>query len=103
MEDSRQNTVLFADVSGSTQLYEAAGDTTAHGAITGCLDVMRKAVESARGRVVKAIGDEVMALFPSADGAGAAGAPMLGAVDGAPAVRASRRGVRRGRGGGRAA
>src|SRR5438445_333687 len=43
MEDSRQNTVLFADVSGSTQLYQAAGDTTAHGAISGCLEVKRKA------------------------------------------------------------
>src|SRR5438093_1533270 len=60
MEDSRQSTVLFADVSGSTQLYQAAGDTTAHGAISGCLELMRKAVEGARGRVVKTIGDEVM-------------------------------------------
>ncbi len=50
MDDSRQNTVLFADVSGSTQLYQAAGDATAHGAITGCLGVMRQAVEAARGR-----------------------------------------------------
>src|SRR2546421_10930 len=64
MEDSRQSTVLFADVSGSTQLYQVAGDTTAHGAISGCLELMRKAVEAARGRVVKTMGDEVMALFP---------------------------------------
>src|SRR2546425_11994961 len=85
MEDSRQNTVLFADVSGSTQLYEAAGDTTAHGAIAGCLDVMRKAVEGARGRVVKTIGDEEMALFPSADAAAAGAATMLGAVEALPA------------------
>src|SRR5439155_537699 len=81
MEDSRQSTVLFADVSGSTQLYQVAGDTTAHGAISGCLELMRKAVEGARGRVVKTIGDEVMALFPSADAAVAAAATMLGAVD----------------------
>src|SRR2546430_13010425 len=85
MEDSRQSTVLFADVSGSTQLYQVAGDTTAHGAISGCLELMRKAVEAARGRVVKTIGDEVMALFPSADAAVAAAAPMLGAVDALPA------------------
>src|SRR3989442_6544028 len=85
MEDSRQSTVLFADVSGSTQLYQVAGDTTAHGAISGCLELMRKAVEGARGRVVKTIGDEVMALFPSADAAVAAAATMLRAVDALPA------------------
>src|SRR2546423_7189059 len=89
MEDSRQSTVLFADVSGSTQLYQVAGDTTAHGAISGCLEVMRKAVEAARGRVVKTMGDEVMALFPSADAAVAAAATMLGAVDALPAAGAS--------------
>src|SRR5207249_10996935 len=94
MEDSRQSTVLFADVSGSTQLYQVAGDTTAHGAISGCLERMRKAVEAARGRVVKTIGDEVMALFPSADAAVAAAATMLGAVDALPAVGASKLGLR---------
>src|SRR2546422_11166182 len=94
MEDSRQSTVLFADVSGSTQLYQAAGDTTAHGAIAGCLDVMRKAVEGARGRVVKTIGDEVMALFPSADAAVAAAATMLGAGEALPAGGGSEPGRR---------
>src|SRR6266480_2242886 len=94
MEDSRQSTVLFADVSGSTQLYQVAGDTTAHGAISGCLELMRKAVEGARGRVVKTIGDEVMALFPSADAAVAAAATMLGAVDALPAVGGSKLGLR---------
>ena len=94
MEDSRKNTVLFADVSGSTQLYQAAGDATAHGAITGCLDVMRKAVEAARGRVVKTVGDEVMALFSSADAAVAAATTMLGAVEALPAVGGSKLGLR---------
>src|SRR3981081_3505408 len=94
MEDSRQNTVLFADVSGSTQLYQAAGDATAHGAITGCLDLMRKAVEAAHGRVVKPVGDEVMALFPSADAAVGAATAMLGAVEALPEVGGSKLGLR---------
>src|SRR2546423_15359205 len=102
MEDSRQSTVLFADVSGSTQLYQVAGDTTAHGAISGCLELMRKAVEAARGRVVKTIGDEVMALFPSADAAVGAAAPMPGAVRAAPAGRAGNDGARGGPPGGAA-
>ena len=94
MDDSRQNTVLFADVSGSTQLYQSAGDATAHGAITGCLDLMRKAVEAAHGRVVKTIGDELMALFPSADAAVAAATAMLGAVEALPEVGGSKLGLR---------
>src|SRR5437016_12170164 len=94
MEDSRQNTVLFADVSGSTQLYQAAGDAVAHGAIAGCLDVMRKAVDAARGRVVKTVGDEVMALFPNADAAVAAATTMLGAVEALPPVGGSKLGLR---------
>src|SRR2546426_683869 len=94
MEDSRQSTVLFADVSGSTQLYQVAGDTTAHGAISGCLELMRKAVEGAGGRVGKPIGDEVMALFPRAAAAVAASATMLGAVDALPAVGGSKLGLR---------
>src|SRR5438309_11013624 len=94
MEDSRQSTVLFADVSGSTELYQAAGDAAAHGAVAGCLDAMRQAVETTRGRVVKTIGDEVMALFPSADAAVAAATTMLGAVEALPAVGGSKLGLR---------
>src|SRR2546428_1165203 len=94
MEDSRQSTVLFADVSGSHRFHRVAGATTGQGGISGCLELMRKAVVSARGRVVKTIGDEVMALFPSADAAVAAAATMLGAVDALPAVGGSKLGLR---------
>src|SRR2546425_4775341 len=73
MEESRQTTVLFADVSGSTKLYETAGDAAALTAIGRCIERMRKAAEATGGRVVKTIGDEIMALFPSPDAA--AGAP----------------------------
>jgi adenylate cyclase len=61
--------VLFADVVGSTELYEVLGDFKARETIGQCIDVMRRATESYNGRVVKTIGDEVMATFPSADGA----------------------------------
>ena len=58
MEESRQTTVLFADVSGSTKLYETAGDAAALTAIGRCIERMRKAAESTGGRVVKTIGDD---------------------------------------------
>src|SRR5256886_15624892 len=76
MEESRQTTVLFADVSGSTKLYETAGDAVALTAIGRCIERMRKAAESTGGRVVKTIGDEIMALFPRPDAA--AGAASAG-------------------------
>src|SRR5437762_11315793 len=78
MEESRQTTVLFADVSGSTKLYETAGDAAALTAIGRCIERMRKAAESTGGRVVKTIGDEIMALFPSPDAAAGAAASGLG-------------------------
>ena len=60
-----QNTgcVLFADVSGSTKLYDTVGDTAALAAIDLCLRLFAALAEQHGGRVVKTIGDEVMASF----------------------------------------
>jgi adenylate cyclase len=77
----RQTTVLFADVSDSTKLYEAAGDAAALEAIGHCVTVMKRITESIGGRVVKMIGDGVMALFPSPGAAAAAAAEMQAAAD----------------------
>ena len=68
--------VLFADVSGSTRLYETVGDAVALATIGRCLGLVRTACEGYRGRVIKTIGDEVMAVFPSADLAAEAAAEM---------------------------
>ena len=65
----QQFAILFADVSGSTSLYEKLGDQRALAAIDSVLAEMRKSVALQHGRVVKTIGDEVMAVFPSADAA----------------------------------
>lgn len=65
--NTKQNkAVLFADISGSTRLYDALGDTRAFSAINGCLDVLRQLTISHSGRVVKTIGDEIMSVFPDA-------------------------------------
>src|ERR1700722_14713438 len=61
--------ILFADVVGSTRLYEAMGDLRARDMVTTCVDVMRTATEQHNGTVIKTIGDEVMATFPNADDA----------------------------------
>jgi adenylate cyclase len=91
---TRPATVLFADVSESTKLYETAGDTVAQQAVGRCLELMKKATEAAGGRVVKTIGDEVMAIFRQPDAAAAAAAEMQGAVDVLPIVAGAKLGLR---------
>src|SRR5690606_8532036 len=61
--------ILFADVVGSTQLYEQLGDIKAREMVARCLDIMREATEINRGTVIKTMGDEVMATFPTPDDA----------------------------------
>ena len=59
--------VLFADIVGSTRLYETLGDAQAKQMIDECLEVLRAATARYGGRVVKTIGDEVMCVLPDAD------------------------------------
>jgi class 3 adenylate cyclase len=61
--------ILFADVVGSTRLFEQLGDQRARAMVAICIDVMRGATEHHHGTVIKTIGDEVMATFPTADDA----------------------------------
>jgi len=68
--------ILFADVVGSTRLYELMGDLRARDMVAICIDVMRSATEQHQGTVIKTMGDEVMATFPSADQALNAAAQM---------------------------
>lgn len=73
--------VLFADVAGSTALYEMLGDERAFGMIENCLAIMSACTTEAHGRVVKTIGDAVMSVFGSADASAAAAVAMQLQVD----------------------
>ncbi len=55
--------VLYADVSGSTRLYEKFGDAVASADIHACLDLLTGVAEKYAGKKVKTIGDEVMCIF----------------------------------------
>ncbi len=68
--------ILFADVVGSTQLYDKFGDTKASETVARCLEVMKDATQKFDGTVIKTIGDEVMCTFPSVDDAMGAAAQM---------------------------
>jgi class 3 adenylate cyclase len=56
-------TVLFTDLRGSTQLYREIGDAPAFGRVMNHFDVLREAIASEGGALVKTIGDAVMAVF----------------------------------------
>ena len=90
----RLGTVLFADVSGSTSLYETAGDDAALEAISACLAAARAATEASGGRVVKTMGDEIMSIFPEPDLAANAAAEIQARIEALPEVAGKKLGVR---------
>jgi class 3 adenylate cyclase len=67
MSEPRSCAVLFADISGSTRLYEELGDSQALSRIDGCLRLLRDAALEFGGRVVKTTGDGVMCAFDQAE------------------------------------
>ena len=66
MSESRPQTILFADVSGSTRLFETKGDVEARRLIASVLDALSVVCAQYSGRVIKTIGDEIMCTLPSA-------------------------------------
>jgi len=58
---------MFADVAGSTKLYEDVGDDKARAMISHTIETMTKSTQAMRGRVIKTIGDEIMCVFVDAD------------------------------------
>lgn len=65
-------TVVFADIVGSTGLFEQMGDTNASLLMNRLTGLLGKVFEQHRGRVVKLLGDGVFAVFPDAGSAIAA-------------------------------
>lgn len=81
MAQSNVNIVIvFADVSGSTKLYEQHGDAVARAVIARCLETLKTIAERHGGTVVKFIGDEAMCTFNTVDEAGTAVCDMQEAI-----------------------
>jgi adenylate cyclase len=78
--------IVFADVVGSTRLYELLGDHQARDMIVICVELMRGSTERNRGTVIKTIGDEILAIFPTANDAVNAAAEMQHDIGGHPAL-----------------
>ncbi len=68
--------IMFADISGSTKLFETLGDETARVKVADCLDLLTRVIKSFEGTVIKTIGDEIMCTFETADNAASAAMEM---------------------------
>ncbi|WP_160329883.1 adenylate/guanylate cyclase domain-containing protein [Sterolibacterium denitrificans] len=64
----RRLCVLYADVAGSKRLTERIGEAEAARAFERCFNRMERAVSSFNGRIVKHIGERLMAVFEGAEG-----------------------------------
>lgn len=61
---SAQLTILFADVSGSTKLFEVRGNIEARRLVARLLGALGEVTRQHGGRVIKNIGDEILCTFP---------------------------------------
>jgi adenylate cyclase len=85
-------TVLFADLRGSTSLYESLGNAEAASVVTHSVNVVARIVEDQGGQVIKTLGDGLMAIFDDPQAAVLSAEEVHDSLDrviGAP--RASRR------------
>jgi class 3 adenylate cyclase len=73
--------VLFADICGSTALYDNLGDELARRLIGQCITSMCDEIAAQQGTLIKTIGDEVMCTFPSSEQAFHAACAMQRAVE----------------------
>jgi class 3 adenylate cyclase len=76
MTQISDRTVLFADLRGSTSLFETLGNAEATTVVTHCVAALGRPVAEHGGHVVKTLGDGLMALFATPAEAVAAAAQM---------------------------
>lgn len=86
--------VLFADIAGSTRLYEVLGDARAKAMIDEALIEMSAVTARHGGRVIKTIGDEIMCVFEGADRGFIAATDMQNRIDKLPIVDGAKRKIR---------
>ena len=64
MSEQRPITILFADIAGSTKLFEIRGDIEARALTVQVLNALTQITLRHSGTVIKTIGDEIMCTFP---------------------------------------
>lgn len=86
--------VLFADIAGSTSLYDVLGDARAKAMIDEALEAMKAVTARHGGRVIKTIGDEIMCVFDGADRGFIAATDMQLRIDHLPVTNGAKRKIR---------
>ena len=86
MTEIRERTVLFADLRGSTSLYETLGNSQATAVVTQRVAALASVVEDCKGQVVKTLGDGLMAVFANPALAVRAADEMHGSIDRVPSA-----------------
>lgn len=76
---ARKLVIMFADIGGSTALYERVGDVEAHRLVAESLGLMRDCIEASSGVLLRTVGDAALASFERADDALAAACDMQNA------------------------
>jgi adenylate cyclase len=66
MSAIQRRAVVFADLRGSTALYELIGNADASAVVTETVDSIARRVPATGGVLVKTLGDGLMAVFPTA-------------------------------------
>lgn len=61
--DEVEVTVMLADISGSTALYQEVGAVEALDRVSRCLDLMRRVVDGRGGEFISSKGDDVLCVF----------------------------------------
>jgi adenylate cyclase len=74
--NEEQLVTLFADISGSSQLYDSLGDARAAEIVEHCVAIMTDATSRHGGTLLRTIGDEVMTTFPTVEAAADAACRM---------------------------
>jgi class 3 adenylate cyclase len=65
----RKLIVMFADVAGSSALFERLGDKEAMHAVERCLKRMKRSIDGYKGKTIQVVGDELLAAFDTAEDA----------------------------------
>lgn len=82
MTQIADRTVLFADLRGSTSLFETLGNAEATSVVTHCVNALARPIAEHGGHVVKTLGDGLMAVFADSTPAVLASIQMHEVLDG---------------------
>ena len=84
-----ERTILFADLRGSTSLYETLGNAEASAVVTQSVALLARVVSDCGGSVVKTLGDGLMAMFTEPPAGVAAAVEMHDSLERWPGPGAS--------------